>query len=103
MDSDLVSVSAVAYLVNVSLILQQTSPRTVQNYLTWRFMMNRASSMTREIRSSGDRFQRVFQGTSVEPSHTITCIQYVNDNMGFAVSRLYIQKYFDDNARNQVC
>ena len=101
MDTDIVSVNEVAYLRSISSLLEQTSPRVVQNYLIWRFMMNRASSMTRQIRSTRDQFDRVFQGTSTEASRTITCIKYVNDSMGFTISRLYIKKYFDDNARNQ--
>jgi len=101
MDSDIVSVSEVAYLVNISLILEQTSPRVVQNYLIWRFMMNRASSLPQRIRTTREQFDRVFKGTSAEPTRTTICANYVNDNMGFAVSRLYIKKYFDENARNQ--
>jgi predicted metalloendopeptidase len=64
-------------------------------------MMNRASSMPKRIRSAREQFDRVFKGTTAEPTRSITCANYVNDNMGFAVSRLYIQKYFDENARNQ--
>ncbi len=101
MDTDIVTVSEVAYLVNVSSIIQQFPPRVIQNYLIWNFMMNRASSMPKRIRSTREQFDRVYQGTSAEPTRATTCANYVNDNMGFAVSRLYIQKYFDENARNQ--
>ncbi|CAF3493237.1 unnamed protein product [Rotaria socialis] len=101
LDTDIVSISEVAYLVNISSILQQAPPRVVQNYIIWRFMMNRASSMPRRIRSTREQFDRVFKGTSAEPSRTTTCANYVNDNMGFAVSRLYVQQYFNDIARNQ--
>ncbi|CAF3818094.1 unnamed protein product [Rotaria magnacalcarata] len=101
LDTDIVSISEVAYLVNISSILQQAPPRVVQNYLIWRFMMNRASSMPRRIRSTREQFDRVFKGTSAEPLRTTTCANYVNDNMGFAVSRLYVQQYFNDIARNQ--
>ena len=101
MDSDLVSVSEVEYLVNVSTILQFTPARIVQNYLIWRFMMNRASTLPKRIRETREQFDRVFKGTSAEPTRATTCANYVNDNMGFAVSRLYIKNYFDENARNQ--
>jgi neprilysin len=102
-DVDLVSISEVAYLLNVSMILDQTPKRTIQNYVIWRFMMNRASNMPQRIRSTREQFDRVFQGTNTKPSRSITCANYVNDNMGFAVSKLYIKKYFDENARSQVC
>lgn len=64
-------------------------------------MMNRASNMPRKVRTTREQFDRVFKGTSAEPTRSTTCANYVNDNMGFAVSRLYVQKYFDDSARNQ--
>lgn len=93
--------SEVAYLVNVSSLLQETPTRVVQNYLVWRFMMSRASSMPERFRNTRAQFDRVFKGTSAEPSRATTCANYVNDNMGFAVSRLYVKQYFDDNARTQ--
>lgn len=101
MDSDVVSVTEVAYLLNISSILNQTSPRIVQNYLIWRFMMNRALSLPRRIRNTREQFDRVFKGTSAELARTTACSQYVNENMGFAVSKLYIKDYFDGAARNQ--
>jgi predicted metalloendopeptidase len=64
-------------------------------------MMNRASTMPKRIRNTREQFDRVFKGTSAEPPRATSCANYVNDNMGFAVSRLYIKQYFDDNARNQ--
>ena len=102
METDLVSVSEVAYLANISSLLNKTMPRIIQNYAIWRFMMNRASSLPRRIRQTREQFDRVFKGTSAEPTRAMTCAIYVNDNMGFAVSRLYVKTYFDENARNQV-
>ncbi len=64
-------------------------------------MMNRASQMPRRIRNIREQFYRAFKGIRVEQNRVITCANYVNNNMGFAVSKLYIKKYFDDNARNQ--
>jgi predicted metalloendopeptidase len=83
-------------------ILEQTSARILQNYFIWRFMMDRAGNMPRNIRSIQNQFSRVIQGTTAEQSRKITCGAYVNNNMGMVVSKLYITSYFDDNARNQV-
>ena len=101
-DNDLVTVSEVAFLVNVSSLLARYSPRIVQNYLVWRFLMNRAMNLPRKIRDIREQFDRAFKGISTEPSRATTCANYVNDNMGFAVSRLYIKGFFDESARNQV-
>jgi hypothetical protein len=35
-------------------------------------------------------------------SRAITCAEYVNKNMGYAVSKLYRNKYFDKHTRTKV-
>ena len=96
------SVTEIEFIRNASLIIDQQSARTLQNYMVWRFMMNQVKYMPKRFRAIKQTFDRVFQGISTEPSRAITCATYVNRNMGFAVSKLYINKYFDKNARNQV-
>ncbi|CAF0725068.1 unnamed protein product [Adineta steineri] len=101
LDNDNVSISEVEFLRNASLLIDQHSPRTVQNYLIWRFMMNRAANMPKRYRTIKEQFERALRGTSAERPRSVTCGSYVNGNMGFAVAKLYIKKYFDENARNQ--
>jgi predicted metalloendopeptidase len=99
---DTVDVSELDFLTNASSIIDETSSRILQNYFIWRFMMDQAGNMPRNIRSIKEQFNQVFQGTTAEKPRTITCGNLVNDNMGFVVSKLYIKSYFDENARNQV-
>ncbi len=94
--------SELDFLTNASVILDQTSPRILQNYFIWRLMMDRAGNMPRYIRSIQDQFTRVFQGTTAEQPRTTICGAYVNAHMGMVVSKLYIKSYFDENARKQV-
>ncbi|CAF4116026.1 unnamed protein product, partial [Rotaria sordida] len=67
--------------------------------MVWRFMMNRAWIISRRFRAIKQQFDQVFLGTAVESSRATECANYVNENMGFAVSKLYINKYFDKDAR----
>ena len=92
----------IEYLRNVSLIIDQYSPRTIQNYIIWRFMMKQIDLMPRRLRMIKEEFDRIFQGSTTQRSRPITCGIYVNDNMGLAISKLYIGMYFDKNALNQV-
>ncbi|CAF3760157.1 unnamed protein product [Rotaria sp. Silwood1] len=102
LDTDIVTVSELEYLRNVSLIINQQSSLTLQNYMVWRFMMSQASNMPKHFRTIRQQFDKVFQGINTEPSRAIVCGEYVNNIMGFAVAKLYINEYFDQNARNQV-
>jgi membrane metallo-endopeptidase-like protein 1 len=97
-----VTVSELEYLRNVSLLVTRTSPRTVQNYMVWRSMMAAVKYMPKKLRVIKHTFDKVFQGVDSEQPRKMSCGSYVNELMGFAVSKLYTQQYFDRNARNQV-
>ncbi|CAF1238637.1 unnamed protein product [Adineta steineri] len=101
MDNDLVVVGEIDYLYCVSPIIEKVSPRILQNYVIWRFMMPLIDKLPKRFRSIKDNFDHVSGVTSSEGARTVICGGFINDIMGFAVSKLYIKKYFDDNARNQ--
>jgi membrane metallo-endopeptidase-like protein 1 len=102
LDADIVTVCELEFLRNASSIINHQSPRTVQNYLVWRFMMIQVDKMPNRFRAINQQFNQVFQGISIERARAITCATFVNDNMAFAVSKLYIKENFKGNARNQV-
>jgi membrane metallo-endopeptidase-like protein 1 len=101
-DTDRMIVSELEYIRNVSLLVDQQPIRTVQNYMIWRFMMSQVQYMPKRFRAIRQTFNRVFAGVSTEPSRAVACANYVNDNMGLAVSKLYIRDNFDKTARNEV-
>ncbi|CAF4378886.1 unnamed protein product, partial [Rotaria sp. Silwood2] len=46
-------------------------------------------------------FLKVLTGANSQQPRTTECATFINTYMGFAIAKLYIQKYFDENARNQ--
>ncbi|UJR32874.1 hypothetical protein I4U23_020335 [Adineta vaga] len=98
---DVLHIGEIDYLYNVSSLVDQTSSRVLQNYVIWRFMMHRMDNLPKRFRSIKETFDHVFRGTTTERARTVICGNYVNGNMGFAVSKLYIKKYFDEHARIQ--
>jgi predicted metalloendopeptidase len=99
---DTVTVSQLDVLNNVSSIISATPPRVVQNYFLWHFMMDQAGNMPRAYRVLKQEFDRYFEDTHDGPPRPVKCAFYVNNNMAFVVSKLYIKSYFNDSARNQV-
>ncbi|CAF5102939.1 unnamed protein product, partial [Rotaria sp. Silwood1] len=98
---DLVTIKELDFLINVISIVNKTSSRIVQNYFIWRFLMSQSEYMPKYIRNIKEQFNQVFQDTSTEELRTVECATYVNKHMGLVISKLYIKKYFDKNARNQ--
>ncbi|CAF3639908.1 unnamed protein product [Rotaria sp. Silwood1] len=101
-DEDMVLISEIDFIRNVSSIIDHYSPRTLQNYLVWRFILNRVDQMPKRFQIIKQNFLKVLTGANSQQSRTIECANFVNTYMAFAVAKLYIQKYFDENARNQV-
>jgi predicted metalloendopeptidase len=102
MDTDIVFIIEIDFLRNASLIINQQSSRTLQNYIVWRFMMSQIDNMPQRFRTIKQQFNKIFREITTERPRTITCATYVNENMGFVVSKLYVNKYIDKDARNQV-
>lgn len=100
--NDSISISELSFLRNASNILNETSTRVIQNYFVWRFVLDRVGNLPRKYRLLRETFDQVFRGTLAERSRTTICANMVNVNMGFAVSKVYLQQYFDENARAEV-
>ncbi len=101
-NTDTVTVSEIEFLRNVSLLINRASPRTLQNYMVWRLMMDLVQYMPKSFRKIKEKFDEVFEGIIADDERELTCASYVNKLMGFAVAKLYTQKYFDKNTRIQV-
>ncbi len=101
-DDDIVVISGVESLINISSLITQQSPRTLQNYMIWRFLIYRISNMPKRFRTIFDQLKKTVLGVVEEQPRASICAEYVNNNMGFAVSKLYINKYFDKVARTKV-
>ena len=101
-DTDIITISELDYIRNVSSIIDQTPPRTLQNYIVWRFLMVQTANMPRRFQMIKQQFDQVSRGTNTLPSRIVYCGEYVNNIMGYAVAKLYKDAYFDSNARNQV-
>ncbi|CAF3828395.1 unnamed protein product [Rotaria sp. Silwood1] len=100
-DNDIVSVSELEFLRNASSIIDSSSRRVLQNYIIWRFIMSRITDMPKRYRALKDPFDEAYRGTFAQRPRSITCGSYINSNMGFALSKIYIKQYFDESAKQQ--
>ena len=101
-DTDTVTVSNLDYLNNTSILISQTSTRTLQNYMIWRFMMELVQYMPSKFRAVKATFDKVVQNTISTDSREVTCGTYTNNFMGFVVGKLYTQKYINKSDVDEV-
>ncbi|MBN3308558.1 NEP protein, partial [Amia calva] len=97
-----VVVYAPNYLRKLNPILLEYTPRDIQNYIVWRFIMDMVSSLSRNYKDSRKAFRKALYGTTSETAVWRQCANYVNSNMENAVGRLYIEEAFAGESKEMV-
>ncbi|XP_008575569.1 PREDICTED: membrane metallo-endopeptidase-like 1, partial [Galeopterus variegatus] len=97
-----VVVYGIPYLQNLEDIIDVYSPRTMQNYLVWRLVLDRISSLSQRFKDARVNYRKVLYGTTVEQVRWRECVSYVNSNMESAAGSLYVQEAFPRDSKNVV-
>ncbi|KAM7044112.1 neprilysin [Acridotheres tristis] len=90
------------YLLKLRSILIKYSPRDLQNYMTWRFVMDLVNSLSQAYKDTRNAFRKALYGTTSEAAVWRRCANYVNGNMESAVGRLYVQEAFAGDSKHVV-
>ncbi|XP_033097749.1 membrane metallo-endopeptidase-like 1 isoform X4 [Anneissia japonica] len=81
------------------LAVVDTPPRVIVNYFLWRLTMNRIQNMGERFRHVRQQYYKVLYGASSESSRFRSCTDYVNSILNFAVGRMYIDKTFTGDSK----
>ncbi|XP_076639917.1 neprilysin-4 isoform X3 [Colletes latitarsis] len=98
--SEPVVVYALQYIQDLVNLLAKTSPRTIANYLLWRFVRHRVNNLDDRFQEAKQRFYYILFGREQAPSRWKNCVAQVNSNMGMAVGSMFVRKYFDEKSKN---
>ncbi|NWH72918.1 NEP protein, partial [Piaya cayana] len=90
------------YLIKLKSILNKYSPRDLQNYMVWRFVMDLVNSLSRNYKDTRNAFRKALYGTTSETAVWRRCANYVNSNMENAVGRLYVEEAFAGDSKHVV-
>ncbi|NXM46070.1 NEP protein, partial [Gymnorhina tibicen] len=90
------------YLLKLRSILVKYSSRDLQNYMTWRFVMDLVNSLSRDYKDTRNAFRKALYGTTSETAVWRRCANYVNGNMENAVGRLYVEEAFAGDSKHVV-
>ncbi|XP_012282531.1 neprilysin-4 [Orussus abietinus] len=98
--SESVVVFALQYVQDLVNLLSRTPPRTVSNYLLWRFVRHRVNNLDDRFQEAKQKFYYVLFGREQAPPRWKNCVAQVNSNMGMAVGSMFVRRYFDENSKN---
>ncbi|KAM6356398.1 neprilysin [Alca torda] len=90
------------YLIKLKSILNKYTPRDLQNYMIWRFVMDLVNSLSRNYKDTRNAFRKALYGTTSETAVWRRCANYVNGNMENAVGRLYVEEAFAGDSKHVV-
>ena len=83
-DDDIFNIAEFDVLKHISILIHKESPRTLQNYLIWYFIMDFIPFKYQSIKQ---QFDQIFNGISSEKKRKIECIHSSNHFMGLALSK----------------
>ena len=70
--------------------------------MVWSFIRDRSSYLPKKYKDARLEFDKVYVGQTTLAPRSRTCSNGALDRMPYAVGRLYVSKYFDENAKSQV-
>ncbi|BFZ23239.1 hypothetical protein BsWGS_26278 [Bradybaena similaris] len=98
-EAERIVVYAPSYFQQFAKLYQTVDKRVKVNYLFWRIMMNRINNLPSQNRSIKNEYLKVIFGSHAEPARWYECVTFVNDNMGNALGRLFVEAHFDEGSR----
>ncbi|XP_035829151.1 neprilysin-1 [Aplysia californica] len=84
---------------NFGPVYTKVDKRVVMNYLIWRNLMRRIPNLPRKYRNIKNDFYKGMYGSSSDPARWFECVSFVNEYMGNALGRLFVEEYFDHTSK----
>ncbi|XP_070206748.1 neprilysin-1-like [Littorina saxatilis] len=97
---EVIIVRSPAYITRLNQLLNDTSARTVANYLIWRITMNRAGSLNERYRDFFQDYQKVVYGTAAPRARFRICASYTTNVLGLAVGHMFVKEAFDEDSKH---
>lgn len=102
-DQKTIVVTEVKYLNAVDGIVQKTDLKTVKDYLKLQALWSAAPSLSEEISDTAFAFTgTTLTGVTAQKSLDEQALNAVNASLGFALGKLYVEKYFPPEAKAQI-
>ncbi|KAG5268072.1 hypothetical protein AALO_G00207930 [Alosa alosa] len=100
--SEPVIVRAPQYFKDLFKLLNSTEPRTIANYVMWRAVLSRVSTLSRRFLYRYLDFERVISGTTSLTPRWDKCVNYVENTLIYATGRLFVDKHFQEDKKHMM-
>ncbi|KAG7317491.1 hypothetical protein KOW79_018526 [Hemibagrus wyckioides] len=100
--SEKVIVRAPQYLKDLFRLINVTESRTVANYVVWRSILSRVTTLSRRFLYKYLDFARVTTGATSLTPRWDKCVNYVESTLMYATGRLFVDKHFQEDKKHMM-
>ncbi|KAI1891261.1 hypothetical protein AGOR_G00141950 [Albula goreensis] len=97
--SEQVVVRAPKYFKELFKLLNATKKRTVANYVVWRAVFSRITTLSRRFLYRYLDFARVTTGTTSLTPRWDKCVNYVENTLMYATGRMFVEQHFQEDKK----
>lgn len=100
--SEPVIVRAPHYFKELVKLIQNTDPRIVANYVQWRAVFSRITTLSRRFLYRYLDYARVTTGTTSLTPRWDKCVNYVENSLVYATGRLFVNTHFQEDKKHMM-
>ncbi|XP_045077615.1 phosphate-regulating neutral endopeptidase PHEX isoform X3 [Coregonus clupeaformis] len=100
--SEPVIVRVPTYFKQLFKLINTTEPRTVSNYVIWRTVFSKITTLSRRFLYRYLDFTRVTTGTSSLSPRWDKCVNHVENSLVYATGRLFINTHFQEDKKHMM-
>ena len=101
-EADSVDVRQLAYYDKLNDMLGSISLDDWKTYLKANVMTNYADILSEPFETTSFEYTKVISGQAVQKSRAQVMVQKVDRQLGFALGKLYVERYFEEEAKKRV-
>ncbi|XP_030624722.1 phosphate-regulating neutral endopeptidase PHEX [Chanos chanos] len=100
--SEQVIVRAPEYFKDLFRLINSTESRTVANYVIWRVVFSKVTTLSRRFLYRFLDFARVTTGTTSLTPRWDKCVNYVENTLIYATGRLFVDAHFQEDKKHMM-
>uniref|UniRef100_A0A7N9B0C2 Phosphate regulating endopeptidase homolog, X-linked n=1 Tax=Mastacembelus armatus TaxID=205130 RepID=A0A7N9B0C2_9TELE len=97
-----VIVRAPQYFKDLFKLIDATDPRTVANYVQWRTVFSRITTLSRRFLYRYLDYAQVTTGATSLTPRWDKCVNYVENSLVYATGRLFVNTYFQEDKKHMM-
>ncbi|NP_001191592.1 neutral endopeptidase [Aplysia californica] len=99
-DDEIIMNRSPPYFRNLTDLLRNTPKKTIANYIIWRITISYLGTLTQVFKDIRFEFTKAIYGIETVQPRELFCTSFVRRNVGFIISKPFVDKFFSPEAKD---